>query len=536
MSLEVKNSIKGSEFQELLDDLGIREDISDIASKKTNHSFLQVYNDGYERVSNVFVAFIQRVKQKRLEEQKFRDSKREELKKFSESVAFQFQKCVQRWNERKVKLPVEIHHLMQEEKKNCEFILKEMDCKVENLKILLEEREKKYEDELEELRNDLSYLIKKSECLINHLYDLSREEIQTMIDFSVRETRKKHTKCFNAWKKKSQEILDGRGFYLQTLEQRRKEYEHEIRKEEKLSSEEYVILRRRLLDDVRSEEWDKLIPEQKRELIHLSKKFEQLQYLLRMLQDQQTLKRIQIHKDRKDLTEKLKKSEERWEYLRFLENRKYVDVFILRTNEIKELCSRVLGADKAIRENILGIKWEKINFQEGKASKSPSFETESWNFQWKFHLFNIICEQMSFLIKDKFLFPKGTNLLKLDTLLNILGIKTSKDLEYFLQYFRNCSEYDETILVNVKEFLENKIKTKNWYQHEHEEVKVEDWKECINLIPKERLLLWETLYEMQKNYHELLKRRSRLLKHKKELTLKNYKLINVKSRLNVKKT
>ncbi|XP_067125493.1 dynein regulatory complex protein 1-like [Centruroides vittatus] len=562
MSLEVKNNAKGNElidnkeFQEILDDFGICEDISEISSKETNRSFLEVYNHGHEQVSNVFVAFIQRVKQKRVEEQKFRSSKREELKKFSETADFQFQKCVQRWNERKVKLPVEIHRLMQEEKKKCELILKEMDCKVENLKILLEEREKKYEDELEELRNDLLYLIEKSECLIDHLRDLSREEIQTAIDFSVGETRRKHPKCFRQWKERSREILEGRDFYLQTLERRQKEHEYEIQKEEKLSCEEHVILRRRLLDDVvkltielrkikmfcivnqekleynieilqkRSEEWDKLIPEQKRELIRLSEKFERLQYRLKMLRDQHALKHIRIQKDRENLTEKLKKSEERWEYLRFLENKKYVDVFMVRTNEIKELCSRVLGADKAIGENILGTKWKKINIPEGKASKSPSFETESSSFRWKFHLFDIICEEMSFLIKDKFLFPKGTNLLRLDTLLNILGIETLKDLENFLEYFRNRREYDETILVNIKEFLESKRKSKNGHRHghEHEEVKAEDWKECVNLIPKERLLLWETLYEMQKNYHQLLKRRSRLLKHKKQLTLKNRQL------------
>lgn len=183
----------------------------------------------------------------------------------------------------------------------------------------------------------------------------------------------------------------------------------------------------------------------------------------------------------KRLTEQFKELQGKFHHFEQADTRRYRDLWNMHEQEITELMRKVLQADKVIHEQQLGLNWyppsEQI-FQDGAEAdqaaivvaptdqeEGPLSHAQMDNEQIK-RMLELLCDEANFLVEakvQKLLDPlplDEQNLLKIDSILKVLGVENAADVEKLLSYFLADADNAELIHPNdaikaIKAFVED---------------------------------------------------------------------------------
>jgi len=229
----------------------------------------------------------------------------------------------------------------------------------------------------------------------------------------------------------------------------------------------------------------------------------------------------------------------------------------------------VLQADKIIHEQQLGLSWfppsEHI-FQpggesgapgqrpvqssgEGEGDSGPISRGQMDNENIK-HMLELLCNEAGFLVEGKIqkllepLPPDEQNLLKIDSILKVLGVEGAGDVEKLLSYFLADADNHELIHPNdaikaIKAFVEEhqaerqrggetiktaKHSSKEAGQEGTRREEREFWERMSSIISDKTFRVWNALEKALNKYDALLKNRSGLIGDVGDLQRQNEEL------------
>ena len=185
----------------------------------------------------------------------------------------------------------------------------------------------------------------------------------------------------------------------------------------------------------------------------------------------------------KTITEQFKDLRNKFQHFEVADTKRYRDVWQMHEEEVTELMRKVLQADKIIHEQQLGLNWfppsEHI-FQagadggaaasraaagaDGDGGAGPISRGQMDNENIK-RMLELLCNEAGFLVEgkiQKLLEPLPTDeqsLLRIDSILKVLGVEGAADVEKLLSYFLADADNHELIHPNdaikaIKAFVE----------------------------------------------------------------------------------
>ena len=258
----------------------------------------------------------------------------------------------------------------------------------------------------------------------------------------------------------------------------------------------------------------------------------------------------------KRITEQFKDLQSKFQHFEVADTKRYRDVWQMNEETVTDLMRKVLQADKIIHEQQLGLSWfppsEHI-FQpggetgapgqrpvqssgEGEGDSGPISRGQMDNENIK-HMLELLCNEAGFLVEGKIqkllepLPPDEQNLLKIDSILKVLGVEGAGDVEKLLSYFLADADNHELIHPNdaikaIKAFVEEHqaerqrggetIKTA---KHSNKEAGQEGtrreerefWERMSRIISDKTFRVWNALEKALNKYDALLKNRSGLI-------------------------
>lgn len=270
----------------------------------------------------------------------------------------------------------------------------------------------------------------------------------------------------------------------------------------------------------------------------------------------------------KRITQQFKDLQNKFEHFEVADTKRYRDVWQMNEEIVTDLMRKVLQADKIIHEQQLGLNWfppsEHI-FQGGdggppgqrSAQSSADHEGEGGpisrgqmdNENIK-RMLELLCNEAGFLVEGKIqkllepLPPDEQNLLKIDSILKVLGVEGAADVEKLLSYFLADADNHELIHPNdaikaIKAFVEEHQAER---QRGGEAIKTakpsvkeagpegtrreerEFWERMSSIISDKTFRVWNALEKALLKYHALLSNRGCLITEVRDMQGQNDEL------------
>jgi len=270
----------------------------------------------------------------------------------------------------------------------------------------------------------------------------------------------------------------------------------------------------------------------------------------------------------KRITEQFKDLQNKFRHFEVADTKRYRDVWQMNEEIVTDLMRKVLQADKIIHEQQLGLNWfppsEHI-FQaggdggppgaaaaiagEGEGEGGPISRGQMDNENIK-RMLELLCNEAGFLVEGKIqkllepLPPDEQSLLKIDSILKVLGVEGAVDVEKLLSYFLADADNHELIHPNdaikaIKAFVEEhqaerarggeSIKTvkhsvKEAGQEGTRREEREFWERMSSIISDKTFRVWSALEKALHKYHALLGNRGGLINEVGDLQQQNDEL------------
>ena len=258
----------------------------------------------------------------------------------------------------------------------------------------------------------------------------------------------------------------------------------------------------------------------------------------------------------KRITEQFKDLQSKFQHFEVADTKRYRDVWQMNEETVTDLMRKVLQADKIIHEQQLGLSWfppsEHI-FQPGGESGAPGQRTAQSSGEGEGdsgpisrgqmdnenikHMLELLCNEAGFLVEGKIqkllepLPPDEQNLMKIDSILKVLGVEGAGDVEKLLSYFLADADNHELIHPNdaikaIKAFVEEhqaerqrggetiktaKHSSKEAGQEGTRREEREFWQRMSSIISDKTFRVWNALEKALNRYDALLKNRSGLI-------------------------
>ncbi|XP_067120772.1 dynein regulatory complex protein 1-like [Centruroides vittatus] len=246
--------------------------------------------------------------------------------------------------------------------------------------------------------------------------------------------------------------------------------------------------------------------------------------------------------------------------------KQFRSIWVSQEDEAKELLEKVKTADRIIHEQILRRKWKNVDtsFIQNRGPLSskiyshailPPVTKQQIKDDWPRSLrclLEKICNEMGFVIEEKVLailkhLPKdGRSLISVDVIFEIFDIKDKASLQKLTKYLTKYTEIDDSEncsnLISsegiMNAFIElaidfrleanlashndsndsDSIKTSKYEFGEKDEVY---WNKYTTAFPKSRICLWDGLFQIQKKYLCVLKKRAELMDRIEQIEQQN---------------
>lgn len=255
----------------------------------------------------------------------------------------------------------------------------------------------------------------------------------------------------------------------------------------------------------------------------------------------------------KRITDQFRDLQNKFQHFEVADTKRYRDLWQMNEEIVTDLMRKVLQADKIIHEQQLGLSWlppsEHIFHAGGDAAagarsgtggtgdgdgeSGPISRGQMDNENIK-HMLELLCNEAGFLVEGKIqklldpLPEDEQNLLKIDSILKVLGVEGAADVEKLLSYFLADADNHELIHPNdaikaIKAFVEEhqaerqrggdslKQPGKDAGQEGTRREEREFWERMSSIISDKTFRVWGALEKALHKYDALLKNRGALI-------------------------
>jgi len=557
---------------------------------------------GANEVTKVRIIGDSRENERRINEEVNRQGRRQKLLYEAESSARQNAAVAMKWSALFDKeIPQELLHEIELQKDTCERIIQSKDRLIKEFKTELKAKDDEYVKSLKKQHDDIELLLERMTRQFTQLrktFDDELEEIETSFMQERAELMHANQQELSALMQKR---LDKEEQYMEARRRRVDEDQRQLEAQRVQDNEDLNILKIKLETEIqtleqqleemratyqlnqekldynyrvlveRDSENTNTIKQQKKKLTRMADILSNLK--ARYAREERRFKNEnqELTEEYKRITEQFKDLQSKFQHFEVADTKRYRDVWQMNEEAVTDLMRKVLQADKIIHEQQLGLSWlppsEHIfhaggesgasGARAGAASGANDADAESGpisrgqmdNENIK-HMLELLCNEAGFLVEGKIqklldpLSADEQNLLKIDSILKVLGVEGAGDVEKLLSYFLADADNHELIHPNdaikaIKAFVEehqaerqrggesvkaSKPSAKEAGQEGTRREEREFWERMSSIISDKTFRVWNALEKSLHKYDALLKSRSGLITEVGDLQRQNGEL------------
>jgi len=559
----------------------------------------KIQTGGNADVTKVRITGDSRENERRINEEFNRQERRKKLLYEAESSARQNAAVAMKWSALFDKeIPQELLAEIELQRDTCERIIRTKDQLIKEFKAELKAKDDEYVKSLKKQAEDIETLVErmgKQFIDLRGCFEEELEEVETAFMQERHELMQANedelTSLMDKRREKEEQYMDHR-------RRRVDEDQRQLEAQRVQDAEDYNILKIKLETEIqtleqqleemratyqlnqekldynyrvlveRDSENTNTIKQQKKKLTRMADVLSSLKAKYGREEKRYKQENQDLTEEYKRITEQFKDLQNKFRHFEVADTKRYRDVWQMNEEIVTDLMRKVLQADKIIHEQQLGLNWfppsEHI-FQAGgdggppgaSAAQSADAEGEGGpisrgqmdNENIK-RMLELLCNEAGFLVEGKIqkllepLPPDEQSLLKIDSILKVLGVEGAVDVEKLLSYFLADADNHELIHPNdaikaIKAFVEEhqaerarggeSIKTvkhsvKEAGQEGTRREEREFWERMSSIISDKTFRVWSALEKALHKYHALLGNRGGLINEVGDLQQQNDEL------------
>jgi len=559
----------------------------------------KIQTGGNADVTKVRITGDSRENERRINEEFNRQERRKKLLYEAESSARQNAAVAMKWSALFDKeIPQELLAEIELQRDTCERIIRTKDQLIKEFKAELKAKDDEYVKSLKKQAEDIETLVErmgKQFIDLRGCFEEELEEVETAFMQERHELMQANedelTSLMDKRREKEEQYMDHR-------RRRVDEDQRQLEAQRVQDAEDYNILKIKLETEIqtleqqleemratyqlnqekldynyrvlveRDSENTNTIKQQKKKLTRMADVLSSLKAKYGREEKRYKQENQDLTEEYKRITEQFKDLQNKFRHFEVADTKRYRDVWQMNEEIVTDLMRKVLQADKIIHEQQLGLNWfppsEHI-FQaggdggppgaaaaiagEGEGDSGPISRGQMDNENIK-HMLELLCNEAGFLVEGKIqkllepLPPDEQNLLKIDSILKVLGVEGAGDVEKLLSYFLADADNHELIHPNdaikaIKAFVEEhqaerqrggesiktaKHSTKEAGQEGTRREEREFWERMSSIISDKTFRVWNALEKALNKYDALLKNRSGLIGDVADLQRQNEEL------------
>jgi len=576
---------------------GSEESRSKTQVAETRSRIDRIKTTGNAEVTKVRIMGDSRENERRISEEVNRQGRRQKLLYEAESSARQNAAVAMKWSALFDKeIPQELLQEIEMQRDTCDRIIQSKDRLIKEFKTELKAKDDEYVKSLKKQAEDIDLLLER----MGRQYGMLRKAFEDELDdvetafmqerhelmtangtelTSLMERRKEQEEQYMEARRgrveehqlqlQAQRVYDAEAYNIlkikmeteiQTLEQQLEE----MRATYQLNQEKLDYNYRVLVE--RDSENTNTIKQQKKKLTRMADVLSSLKAKYAREERRYKQENQDLTEEYKRITEQFKDLQNKFQHFEVADTNRYRDVWQMNEEGITELMRKVLQADKIVHEQQLGLNWfppsEHI-FQagsqggaagqratgaadggEGEGGPISRGQMDNENIK---RMLELLCNEAGFLVEGKIqkllepLPPDEQNLLKIDSILKVLGVEGAADVEKLLSYFLADADNHELIHPNdaikaIKAFVEehqaerqrggDTVKTakREAGQEVTRREEREFWERMASIISDKTFRVWNALEKALQKYNALVSARSSTIDQVAELQQQNGEL------------
>jgi len=552
---------------------------------------------GANEVTKVRILGDSRENERRINEEVNRQGRRQKLLYEAESSARQNAAVAMKWSALFDKeIPQELLAEIELQRDSCERIIQSKDRLIKEFKAELKAKDDEYVKSLKKQSDDVELLLERMTrqfTALRKTFDDELEEVETAFMQERAELMHSNQQELSALMQKR---LDKEEQYMEARRRRVDEDQRQLEAQRVQDAEDFNILKIKLeteiqtleqqLEEMRAtyqlnqEKLDynyRVLVERDSENTNTIK--QQKKKLTRMADILSTLKARYAREERrfkqenadltdeyKRITDQFKDLQSKFQHFEVADTKRYRDLWQMNEEAVTDLMRKVLQGDKIIHEQQLGLSWlppsEHIfhagdsataragggaGESEGETGPISRGQMDNENIK---HMLELLCNEAGFLVEGKIqkllepLPEDEQNLLKIDSILKVLGVEGAGDVEKLLSYFLADADNHELIHPNdaikaIKAFVEehqaerqrgggDAVKSskagKEAGQEGTRREEHEFWERMSSIISDKTFRVWSALEKALHKYDALLKGRGKVIEDVGDLQRQNGEL------------
>lgn len=595
--IEEKNVVTSEQDKERMEKEKQAESRSNqqIAESRSRIDKIQV--DGGAEVTQVRITGDMRENERRINEESNRQSRRQKLLYEAESSARQNAAVAMKWSALFDKeIPQELLHEIEVQREACDRITQSKDRLIKDFRLELKAKDDEYIKSLKKQSEDVDTLLERMGrqfTALRRAYEDELEEVETAFMQERHELMQAHETEINALMDKRREKEEQ---YMEARRRRVDEDQRQLEAQRVQDAEDYNILKIKLETEIQTLEQqleemratyqlnqEKLdynyrvlverdaenantIKQQKKKLTRMTDVLSALKAKYAREEKRYKSQNQDLTEEYKRITEQFKDLQNKFQHFEVADTKRYREVWQMNEEIVTDLMRKVLQADKIIHEHQLGLNWfppsEQIfksgtdgaaggtatlqNSRYGEDGAVARSQMDNENIK---RMLELLCNEAGFLVEGKIqklldsLSPDEQNLLKIDSILKVLGVEGAADVEKLLSFFLADADNHELIHPNdaikaIKAFVEEhqsegqgsdgiKFTKRSAKDTGHEGTRREErefWERMSNVISDKTTRVWNALDRAMQKYHQLLVNRGNLINEVSEMQQQNDEL------------
>ena len=549
---------------------------------------------GNAEVTKVRIMGDSRENERRINEEVNRQGRRQKLLYEAESSARQNAAVAMKWSALFDKeIPQELLQEIELQRDTCERIIQSKDRLIKEFKTELKAKDDEYVKSLKKQAEDIDLLLER----MGRQYGLLRKAFEDELEDVETAFMQERHELMESNKSELMGLMERRRTkeeqYMEARKRRVEEDQRQLEAQRVQDAEDYNILKIKLETEIqtleqqleemratyqlnqekldynyrvlveRDSENTNTIKQQKKKLTRMADVLSSLKAKYAREERRYKQENQDLTEEYKRITEQFKDLQNKFQHFEVADTNRYRDVWQMNEEAITELMRKVLQADKIVHEQQLGLNWfppsehifqagsqgaggQRASAAEGDGEGGPISRGQMDNENIK-RMLELLCNEAGFLVEGKIqkllepLPPDEQNLLKIDSILKVLGVEGAADVEKLLSYFLADADNHELIHPNdaikaIKAFVEehqaerqrggDTIKTakREAGQEGTRREEREFWERMASIIGDKTFRVWNALEKALQKYNALTNARSNTINEVAELQQQNGEL------------
>lgn len=468
----------------------------------------KLIGDGNELVTNVRVAGDAREAGRRVQDEESKRGRSEKLETEAKASAEKFEEISKRWSAAGMKeIPQDLQDMLKEQTSACDAVIDEKNKLINILQQELKTKDDEYIKDLKKQADDVDLLIERMEEQIKNVTKSYREELR-QIEQAHNDGRNDTNKADKQkWEHAVQQRSEKEEANMVSREQRVMEHEQQLDSLRTQDAEEYNMVKIKLETDVqileqqlqqmkatyqlnqekleynfqvlkkRDEENTITKSQQKRKITRLQDVLNNLKIKLGKQERAYRDENQSLVDDYKRIADQYSELHKKMKHFAATDNGKFRDIWCMNEKEMRELVNKVLGIDRIIHQQQLGLSWSSpevpfptshgplISMDEDKRKSAITVAKEiltSAKMQDTDHsaiegdkrpdvslsigtvkqVLELLCDETGFLVEEKLnkllqpLQNEERSLIKLDAIFKALNIESEEDINKLSTFFK----------------------------------------------------------------------------------------------------